>query len=241
MSQKRVYFCAELFPPEIFLTDREVLHKLKTVVRCREEDKVILFNGKGKEAEYTVSFCSPRELALSFLRDLRRETAPSRSLVLAFPFLKESKTDLILQKATELGVSKLVPFIPFRNNNLSRPSANRYQRWEKIIIEACRQSLRLWVPELSQVCDFSRILERKEDLKLFADKEGDLITDLKVPGTERSIFFITGPEGGFNPQEKQEFKDKGFKPVSLGRNVLRAETAAIFMTGLVSYFYDKKG
>lgn len=216
--------------------DNETLHHLK-VIRVNDSE-ILEVVDQGKAYKAVVKKAYPLELEL-----LSKDPVPSRELpftsVLLLPLLKHDNFELCLQKATELGVSLIVPFISERVIKRVTPDEfeERRARYLKIIKEAVLQSNRTVEPELSGLADYRTVLKTQGDLKLFAYEEeafSDIRKDLKI--TEgMTVVSLIGPEGGFSPLEAKEAEDDGFLPLSLGKRILRAETAVISLLSDVDF------
>jgi len=211
------------------------VHKLKDVLRVREESEVFVFDGKGKQFSYAVASIDKKKISLNKKKLNRSAPLAKRRIVLGFPLTQEAKVDFILQKATELGVFKFIPFRCERSLRRS-PSAERLGRWQKIVIEATRQSERLWVPEIEGVVEFSSLTRRTFACKCAASYRGRKIKSL--PAGEGECLIVVGPEGDFSEQEYGALERCEFKFIKLSHNTLRLETAAIFSVGLLSYFHE---
>jgi 16S rRNA (uracil1498-N3)-methyltransferase len=195
-------------------------HYLGNVLRRAPSDLVRLFNGR--DGEFAARIDSMKKDRAVFVPEaLLRPQAAEPDLWLVFALLKRDATDLVVQKATELGASAICPIFTARTNagrvNLERLTA--------IAVEAAEQSERLTVPEVRAPVAFYDLLGNwPADRMLAAAVER---MDAPSPGPPCRALLV-GPEGGFNPRELDALRDKPFiRPVSLGRLVLRAETAAI--------------
>lgn len=146
--------------------------------------------------------------------------------------IKQDKFELTLQKLTELGVKKIVPYNAYRSVVKEVKKDKKLERYTKILTEASEQSHRNFVPEITQAIDIKDLEKYKSDINLIAyEKEADnFVGDLKA----NSITFIVGPEGGFEEKELQAIMSLGFKSISLGKRILRAETAAIYLASLIA-------
>ena len=146
--------------------------------------------------------------------------------------------ELILQKTTELGVTQIVPLHSERA--LQKPSQNRYERWHRVLISATKQCKRAWLPELGNAQQFEVSLSQLEKfsrcLLLSPHAEVPHIkTVLRETPTPNAIAIFVGPEGGFSNQETTAAIESGCVPVTLGRNILRTETAAITTVAVIAY------
>jgi len=148
--------------------------------------------------------------------------------------------ELIIQKATELGVSSIVPFKSERSITLEERDAKQKKshRWQHIAHKAVQQSRRARVPRVESCHSFQETLEvcRGEGLKILLwEKEGDPLKKILRHHSPNKIYAMVGPEGGFTEDEVRWAKDKGFIPVKLGQRILRTETAAITLIGIIQY------
>jgi 16S rRNA (uracil1498-N3)-methyltransferase len=156
--------------------------------------------------------------------------------------LKSSKFDWLIQKATELGVSEVVPFYSLRAvprwEEAPPLAGSRQSRWEKIASEAARQSGRARVPKIHSPRPFEETLAMKiEDATKILLWEGERTGSLKNALTRRvsTIYALVGPEGGFSEEEARRAQEAAFQPVRLGPRILRAETAGIAIVSLLQF------
>lgn len=222
----------------VTLTADEARH-LREVLRLKPGDEVSVFNGAGKEFRGRVSQAR-REFAEL---ELDEEIEPPRpesplQITLAVALLKGEKFDLVVQKATELGVNKFVPLITrYADIRLRDESdaSKRVARWQRIALEAAKQSGRAVVPEVSLPKPFPSIL--KNPCLLFSEKEGHELTPIETD----EVTAIVGSEGGWSEEELEQARDAGVQIVTLGGRILRAETAAITAAVLLQHrFGDLK-
>ncbi len=172
-----------------------------------------------------------KDLRLEILSKEPAQPRPGPVLDVAFVPLKGTRNDLIIEKGTELGVSAFIPFISKHaiNRNLSKAKLNRFRSQT---VAAMLQSQRLFLPPVKSVSDITALTSifNDYDLILIADDKGPS----DVPGSAGSILFVTGPEGGFDPDEIALMRDAGAQLVSLGSYRLRAETAVL--AGIIKIF-----
>ncbi|MDX2181646.1 MAG: RsmE family RNA methyltransferase [Bryobacteraceae bacterium] len=157
---------------------------------------------------------------------------PKCRITLAAALIKFDHFEWTIEKATELGVSRIVPVETVRSEaGLERAAAKRIERWRKIALEASQQSRRARLPEIADCVPFEAALRIEADLRLFADEEGGApIHEAVVPAA--SVVIAIGPEGGWTEAERA--MAAGWTRVSLGPNVLRAETAALAAMSVIS-------
>ncbi len=238
MSRVRIFQSGCSFGEALRVVDPEITHKIKTVLRMSPGEDVFVFDGKGRESSYTIETVTRGEVLLKKGTIQRNEAAPGVNVALAVPLLKEGKMEFLLQKVCELGVVRILPYIPARGNMRKVPQDSKLKRWRKIVAEAIRQSERLWCPVIEEIKDFSEIISRDADIKIAAHPSGGMLEDIVPKGKMETVFLIVGPEGDFSPGELQALSEQGFARISLSDGVLRTETAAICVSGLISYFYQ---
>lgn len=158
----------------------------------------------------------------------------------AFSLIKEQKLNYLLQKTTELGVNKLIPINTKRSvvKIEQRKEMAKIERWNKICKEAAEQSFRNYVPVVSEVLNLQNLINDTYDLKLLCSLNKNTKNIKKVLQKNNKcvkILLVVGPEGGFDPKEEEYLLKKGFISVSLGNNVLRAETAPVVALSMINY------
>jgi 16S rRNA (uracil1498-N3)-methyltransferase len=218
----------------------EVKH-IRKVLRLKAGDEISVFDGSGKEFEGTIveEGLSSVEIRIKNVYSSKRDS--SLEVTLAQSLLKGEKMDYVIQKATELGVKEIIPFLSSRSIPLLEKSKrlNRHHRWERIAIEASKQCGRGVVPKLEPLQDYSEMLPKASlnALRLILwEREGMKLKEILENSKERKkIFFVIGPEGGFSQGEVDEAKGAGFIPVTLGRRILRAETASLCFLSILQY------
>jgi 16S rRNA (uracil1498-N3)-methyltransferase len=223
----------------ILLTGEDVRH-IVMVLRMKPGEMLVLCDGKG--AEYTVkivhvgkSEISTEIVALS-RRDIRY---PLVTLGQGLP--KSDKMDFIVQKATELGVTAIIPLKTERTIVKVKDEEKRITRWQKIAKEAAMQSNRVDIPVIGHIVslkDFLRTLNSElRTLLLLPWEEGTqpIKEVLREHADVKKIMVLIGPEGGFSTAEAETAKERGFNLVSLGPNILRTETAAVATLSMILY------
>lgn len=164
---------------------------------------------------------------------------PKAAITLCAALIKFDHFEWMIEKATELGVTRIVPVVAARSEKgLDRAAEKRIERWRRIALEASQQSRRPRLPEVFRPVSFREALATEAAVRLFCDEEGGapLLEGLK-PGFS-SAAFLTGPEGGWTQQEREAARE--WTRVSLGPNVLRAETAALaaLAAGMILLYED---
>lgn len=229
----------------LVLSAAEAHHAIH-VLRLREGDSVNVFDGRGHEAQCSVSSIATESVRLKLLS--QSNTLPLPCCITLAQAVPKKNMDLILQKATELGVSCILPLISERTIvQLDEQDSKKLERWGVICLEACKQSGNNWLPELQppqKARDFlTDLAERKStfDLKLIASLQPDtrplkkILADSPRATPTASVLILIGPEGDFTPAEFNLAKNAGCLPLSLGPLVLRAETAALFALSILRH------
>lgn len=230
----RLFTTSRLSVGQHVFADENQVHYLFHVMRLKIGDKVLLFNGT--EGEFECEITDLNKKAGVFMPLARtREQSVENGPVLAMALIKKDNMDLVLQKATELGVSKIIPIIA-RRSVLQKMNM---ERAKTIVTEAAEQCERLSVPKISEPTDVNTFLSMcKADEKIvYLSERGQ--TNGTVKRGEK-VCFVIGPEGGWTPQELNAFEScRGAVSLNLGRLILRAETAAISI--LAAYRFDVFG
>jgi 16S rRNA (uracil1498-N3)-methyltransferase len=218
----------------------EVKH-IRRVLRLKAGDEIIVFDSLGKEYEGTIIEETTSSVVIKIQNIFLSERDSPLDVTLAQSLLKGEKMDYLIQKATELGVREIIPFFSSRSVPLLEKSGGlkRHHRWGRIAIEASKQCGRGVVPKIEPLQDYSEMLQIASpgSLRLILwEGEGDPLKEVLERSKEKTgIFFIIGPEGGFSQEEVEEAKRAGFIPVTLGRRILRAETASLCLLSILQY------
>jgi 16S rRNA (uracil1498-N3)-methyltransferase len=229
--------------PYAVLTGTEARH-VSSVLRLSVGTVITLFDGSGSYYEALLTKIASNRVETKIVSiapyiDISEDFHPA--LHLGIGLLKGKKMDFIVQKSTELGIKSLRPF---RSQYCAAqdPAAGRFPRWQKIVLEACKQCNRPKPPDMHEVIDFNDLLsisgEEEHELKLvFWEEEGQksLQDALGPVGEIKSALVLIGPEGGFSPAEVKHAIGVGFQPVTLGSRILRAETAAVAAISILQY------
>lgn len=238
MSKVRLFFPKDKISDIVVINDKETLHKANDVLALKKGERIYLFDGEGVEYRYQINEASHRYISLKKEAIERTRSLPQEKITLGIPLLKEQKLELILQKATELGIWSFQLFTCERSIH-GQPSSGKKERWAKIIDEATRQSNRLWLAQLNEVVDFKALIKQDFSLKVAASITGEKITDI-IKQKYHKILLVVGPEGDFSPNEYEKLETHGFKFLKLSENILRVETAAIVASAHISYFLTSK-
>lgn len=234
MSKVRLFFPKDEICDVVIIKDKDMLHKANDVLALKKGEHIYLFDGEGTEYRYQINETSRKCVSLRKEATERISNEPLEKITLGLPLLKEQKLELILQKATELGIWAYQPFICERSIR-EKPSSSKKERWAKIVQEATRQSNRLWLAQINEIIDFDMLTKQDFGLKLAASIKGQKMSDI-AKDKYHKILLMVGPEGDFSPNEYEKLKNSGFAFLKLSENILRVETASIFAAGLTSYF-----
>lgn len=224
------------------------LEHMRRVLRLRLGDPVTLFDDEGWEHEGVIRSYSDDLGEVEILRSYKPERESPLDITLAQALGKGEKMDLVVEKATELGVRTIVPFLSSRTvPRLDREKIGRRgARWKKIALSATKQSGRAEIPEILDVSDFADLICKPWacELKLlFWEEENrqSLIQIREEKGQLTSLLLVIGPEGGFSPDEASAAIRHGFKAVHLGRRILKTETAAISALSIAQFLWGDMG
>lgn len=229
MSNIRLFYSKSLSLNLTDKLDKSQSHYVSKVMRVKENEVFSLFNSSG-EWEAKILNISKNIVEFNVRKQLRKEEN-IKELWLAFSPIKSNYFNFMIQKATELGVTKFLPII-FERTIVRKINK---ERLEKVIIEAAEQSNRITVPSI----------EDPQKLKSFLNNDMDLIfTDLNTANTKIDLTKLTtkptcviiGPEGDFSEQEREEIlKFNGVQSVKINENILRSETAVISALSIINY------
>src|SRR5690242_12892495 len=222
---------------------RELTHLMK-VLRLRPGDFVTVFDNSGWEHEAIIETLTSERGELKIVESHATHCDPSLPITLAVGLTKGEKLDWVIEKATELGVTTIVPF----SSNYTVPKLDkdkihkRAERWRKIAVSAAKQCGRSRIPEVRSLCSFENFLSEPwpETLKLIFwenESEQSLRELFQKCRETKSVLLAIGPEGGFSKSEVELANTRGFQSVHMGRRILRAETAALAALTLVQFLW----
>ena len=206
-----------------------VARHVQQVLRMKPGQELILFNGAdGRDYRATLIQVEKKSVTTRITSSSEVEPPPRLSIGLALGISRGERMDLALQKSVELGVAQIFPLFTERTQvklSLQRQQ-KRLQHWRGIVVNACEQCGRRWLPILHPAQSYRQWLEHREKNTLFLDPGAKLsLPDIDNP--EDSLCFLSGPEGGFSEEEKKAAIAAGCTLVRLGPRVLRTETAPL--------------
>lgn len=224
------------------------LEHMRKVLRLRSGDRITLFDDAGWEHEGIIRSYSDRAGEIEILKSYQPQRESSLEITLAQALGKGEKMDWVVEKATELGVRTIVPFLSSHTvpRLEGKRIGSRQARWQRIALSAAKQSGRTRIPEILAVSDFADLVRRPWacGLKLlFWEKESlKSLTQIREERAQLdSLLLVIGPEGGFSPDEASEAMRHGFQSVRLGRRILRTETAALAALSVVQFLWGDMG
>ena len=226
MNLTRSFVNQEFFLNKKIILEKSSSHHLIKVLRKKEGDELVLFDGKGNSCLGIISKIHRSEVQLDVIDILEKSLRSGIEINLGQSLIKNDPFNLTIQKATELGVTSFHPLITDRSELKIKMTRNRSLRWNLIARGACEQCGENWLPIIEDPIELDRWagnVESKIKIVLYPNADNK-ISDLKY---KDSVSIAIGPEGDFSDYEVDSLTEKGFIPVSIGKRILRAETAAI--------------
>ena len=226
----------------VSLNPDETRH-LREVLRLREGAVVQIFDGESKEFLCVIERITKQETSLKIQEEIAPPAPESDlNLTLAAALLKGEKYDLVVQKAVELGITKLVPLLTKRCDIKIKDAKDiekKSERWRRIALEAAKQSGRARLMRIETLAEFGNFIATADDTKiLFAERGGENFSEIKAG---KKITAVTGAEGGWEDSEIEAARGENFQIITFGGRILRAETAAIAAASVLqNHFGDLK-
>lgn len=226
MNLTRSFVNQEFFLNKKIILEKSSSHHLIKVLRKKEGDELVLFDGKGNSCLGVISNIRRSEVQLDVIDIFEKSLRSGIEINLGQSLIKNDPFNLTIQKATELGVTSFHPLITDRSELKIKMTRNRSLRWNLIARGACEQCGENWLPIIEDPIKLDRWAANEESkIKIVLYPNADnKISDFKY---KDSVSLAIGPEGDFSDYEVDSLTEKGFIPVSIGKRILRAETAAI--------------
>lgn len=221
-----------IVPPTVRITG-PLLHHLRQSLRLQPGELLTVTDDRGLRYRTEIAEVTGQALIGRIVDTTSAPAKAGASMILAQALLKGEKMDWVIQKATELGVDRIVPVLAA--HSVVRPRADRIEhqraRWQRIALEAAQQSERWSVPLLDEPATVAELWSRSKTAAskiLLAERSsGASLTNVPLPGPGDEVWLLIGPEGGWEQEEAAQALQQGFVAVTLGPRILRAETAAI--------------
>ena len=211
------------------IQDKQVIYQITKILRLKKDDIFVVFDPQ-HEYQILIQQISKNNLTGKIIEKTKSEREPRKKLILYQSLLKSDKFEWILQKCVEIGISEFVPIIS--DNSIVREiSENKLERYQKIIKEATEQCGGVKLAKFNQAMEFKQAIKQIKNLegqKLLA-WEGQIENQLNkiLDENQKKYHLFIGPEGGFSPEEVELAKQNSIQIISLGKRILRAETADI--------------
>lgn len=234
---RRFYSPKENFRYERITLNADETKHLRDVLRLRISEKVKVFDGEGNEFLCEIENISKKETILKIVEEISPFAPISNlNLTLAVALLKGEKFDLVVQKAVELGVKTFVPLMTKRCDVKLKNASDfhkKLERLNRIALEACKQSGRADLMEISELTDFQEFIKSADGTRIFfSERKGENFNKIK-PG--KKITAVIGSEGGWEDSEIESAIKNGFQIITIGGRILRAETAAISIAAILQH------
>ncbi len=232
------YFAKSIENNKITLYDSDI-HHIKKVMRMQKGDCIEVVYS---EKIYTCKL--DNDFSCIIEKVSNEKSGLSKELIVAVGLVKEQKMDLILQKLTELGVSKIIPVNMERSivKLDSKKEEKKLERWNMICKEASEQSKRTSITIVNDIINLKDLIDIKVDKKLVCSttENFNMIHEELDDKNYESVLVVIGPEGGISPKEEIYLEQNGFTRISFGQLILRVETACIYMASIFNYIVNKK-
>lgn len=240
----RRFFVEKIIPAGGFLSiiGKEARH-IVTVLRMKKGETLILMDREGQSFKATIEAVHYKEVKVRITKTIPPLPPSPVKISLAQALIKSHPMEYLIKKVTELGIGSIHPFYSERTVIKLKPEQlkNKMDRWMEIMKSACKQCGRVTLPTLNTPLPFEELINtvpNKKTLKVLLWEDEDKV-DLKRLLTSMSfephIFAIVGPEGGFTSNEIKRAREAGFQIISLGKRILRAETAAVSLISIIQY------
>ena len=235
------YFAINKINEKFILSEQDNFH-IERVLRMRNGDHIVV-TYDSKKYDCVVNFDKGVNVNIISELDVSNELECKVTLVYGLP--KKDKFEMVVQKSCELGVSFIVPFIAKRSIPVldDKNTSKKIERWNMIAKEACEQSKRNELVKISEPVKLKDVLNYKSELNLIAYEDLNCVGSSHfyslLENNPKSITIVVGPEGGFDKNEVDFLNDNGFVSVSLGKRILRSETAPLYMLSVIGFMNER--
>ncbi len=228
MRISRLFVDTTLTAGQTLELETEAAHYLRTVLRLKKHQDLVVFNGRGNEYTARIELVSRKSVVINVLTEQARDVESPLPIKLGMGISRSERMDWALQKAAELGVQQITPLLTERTVVKLTPDKQqqRLRHWQGVIRHATEQCGRTFLPELSTIEALPDWVKNQQHSRFFLDPFAEkTLKQMPVPST--SVTLLSGPEGGFSERERELAVDAGFIPVKLGPRILRTETAIL--------------
>lgn len=228
MRTSRLYISDPLNTGQKVELKEDSAHYVRTVLRLKKENKIILFNGEGGEFLSVIDEVSRKRVVIDVVERIDRSVESPLCINLGLGVSRGDRMDWAVQKSVELGVNCLTPLMMERCvvKFTVDKKQQRLRHWQHIVQHAAEQSGRTILPDLNEIDTLAEWVKQQIGLKVFLDPYAEKsLFELKPDNMK--VTLLAGPEGGFTDQERELAVEAGFIPVRLGKRILRTETASL--------------
>lgn len=228
MRVSRLYVSTPLNVGSRIELDDDAAHYVRSVLRLKQDQTIVLFNGQGGEYLGRFTEVSRKTVRVEIEEFIDRDVESPLAVTLGLGISRGDRMDWAVQKAVELGVTQLTPLVTERCviKFSDDKKQQRLQHWQGIVSHAAEQSGRTRLPALGEIADLPVWVSEQQGLRVFLDPYAEhALADLQPENNH--VTLLSGPEGGFSEQERQIAKAAGFIPVRMGARILRTETAVL--------------
>ena len=235
------YFAINRIREKFILSEQDNFH-IERVLRMKNGDRVIV-TYESKKYDCEIRF--DKELSVNIVSELDVNNELECKVTLIYGIPKKDKFELVIQKSCELGVSFIVPFLAKRSIPVldDKNTNKKLERWNMIAKEACEQSKRNEIVRVLEPVKLKDLLDYKSEVNLIAYEDLNCVGSSHfyslLESNPKSITIVVGPEGGFDQSEVKYLEDNGFVSVSLGKRILRSETAPLYMLSVIGFMNER--
>lgn len=229
------FFCSDaVLPDSTFALSHDIAQHVR-VLRQREGDSIVLFDGQGGETPAIINTIGKREVAVTTAQHVAIERESARPVTLYAALIANDRMDWMIQKATELGVAAIQPLYTERSQRIPGDVTKRIEHWRAVAIAACEQCGRNRIPAIAGPMPLNEALSATRGAtNVLLDAEGDFGYEIFTATRPIALSVFVGPEGGFAPQEHAALLLHCTQKLRIGATVLRAETAAVAAMALLA-------
>jgi len=232
---QRFFVAPEVIQGNIAYLSGNISKQLFSVLRQTPGQQITLLDNSGAAYLATIESCSSKETICHISKSWQPDTEPETRITLFQAIPKNQRMDIVLQKATEVGVSAFVPLICEHSVVKIDARSNKIERWQRIVQEAAEQSSRAKIPQVREPLLFTDAVNSYDQAQIIMPCLSENAKPLSSVTLEENLSVFIGPEGGFSSKEIAAAQERGAHLVSLGKRILRSETAGIITSALALY------